>query len=205
MSPEFQPEIIAHATNTKAEARRASLNGQRAELDIAQALDGTLVLNHSGPGGLLKLGESFEAGLRWIEGGSILDVHHPFLKGRYVEKFVEAVQESGIKDAIVSGRPYEVVSRICELSGLRAGYGIGRKRHLDEFDRKRSWLHPASYLSIKDSLASENLIKRLQDEGVGVLVWGVFNNPRREEELAKLQVDAIISSASSPRPFISGL
>jgi glycerophosphoryl diester phosphodiesterase len=99
--------------------------------------------------------------------------------------------ESMMPRTLVSSRQWKLLDQLAAAgTEMRMYYSIGRRSAIDGLLR-RSGVRPAG-VSIRHTLLSPDVIRRLHSEGLEVFAWTV-NTRHRAEELLAMGVDAIIS------------
>ena len=93
---------------------------------------------------------------------------------------------------LVSSREWKLLDQLAAAgTEMRMYYSIGRRSAIESLLRRSAGARPAG-VSIRHTLLSPDVIRKLQGEGLEVFAWTV-NTRHRAEELLAWGVDAIIS------------
>jgi glycerophosphoryl diester phosphodiesterase len=100
--------------------------------------------------------------------------------------------ESMMPRTLVSSREWKLLDRLAaEGTDMRMFYSVGKRSAVEALLRRAETAPRPAGTSIRQTLLSRDVVRRLHDAGLLVYAWTV-NNPHRAQELLSWGVDGLI-------------
>lgn len=186
---------IAHNIKNVDKARQALNAGANIlEVDVAQSLIfERFTTQHQGVLGKLGIGSNLLPLLKKEFNSKLLfDLKHPNYSFNFFTGFYKILRQSGIKNAKVCGKDWQIVTKIAQSCIFTPYYTIAEQKDFSKVGKLKNTQLPVNFTIRHNLLNSENL-KRVKADfpHCGIYVW-IVNNIEEVNKLKSTRIEGVI-------------